>query len=97
MAIDVRAHRDVPEAGVVAGSTAQGRPGERVTLPRSSLRRSTCTLRVMHWQLRTRALATDRPIVVGILNVTPDSFSDGGRFTGLDASLAQADALLEAV
>ena len=34
------------------------------------------------------------PILVGILNVTPDSFSDGGRFTGADAALAHADALL---
>lgn len=31
-----------------------------------------------------------RTQVMGILNVTPDSFSDGGRFTGLDAALAQA-------
>jgi len=31
-----------------------------------------------------------RPRVMGILNVTPDSFSDGGRFDGLDAALAQA-------
>ena len=34
------------------------------------------------------------PVLVGILNVTPDSFSDGGRFAGLDAALAHADALL---
>jgi dihydropteroate synthase len=33
---------------------------------------------------------------MGILNVTPDSFSDGGRFQGRDAALAQAEALLEA-
>src|SRR5262249_58633131 len=31
-----------------------------------------------------------RAIVMGILNVTPDSFSDGGRFVNLDAALAQA-------
>lgn len=31
-----------------------------------------------------------RPLVMGILNVTPDSFSDGGKFNGLDAALAQA-------
>lgn len=30
------------------------------------------------------------PVVMGVLNVTPDSFSDGGRFTGIDAALAQA-------
>ena len=30
------------------------------------------------------------PAVMGVLNVTPDSFSDGGRFAGRDAALAQA-------
>jgi dihydropteroate synthase len=33
---------------------------------------------------------------VGILNVTPDSFSDGGRFAAPEAALAQARALVEA-
>jgi dihydropteroate synthase len=36
-----------------------------------------------------------RPRVMGILNVTPDSFSDGGRFVGLDAALAQARRMAE--
>jgi len=31
-----------------------------------------------------------RPVVMGILNVTPDSFSDGGRFLAADAAVAQA-------
>ncbi len=31
-----------------------------------------------------------RALVVGILNVTPDSFSDGGRYVDLDAAVAQA-------
>jgi len=34
-------------------------------------------------------------IVMGILNVTPDSFSDGGKFTNLDACIAQANRMLE--
>jgi dihydropteroate synthase len=34
------------------------------------------------------------PQVMGILNVTPDSFSDGGRFVARDAALAQARALV---
>ena len=34
-----------------------------------------------------------RPVVMGILNLTPDSFSDGGRFQSLDAALAQAKKL----
>lgn len=36
-----------------------------------------------------------RPLLMGILNVTPDSFSDGGRFNQLDAALAQAEQLLK--
>ena len=38
-------------------------------------------------------LALDRPRLMGILNVTPDSFSDGGRFLGAEAALAQARAM----
>lgn len=35
-----------------------------------------------------------RTLVMGILNVTPDSFSDGGLFTGAEAAIAQAERLL---
>lgn len=38
-------------------------------------------------------VAMERPSVMGILNVTPDSFSDGGRFVGAEAALAQARAM----
>lgn len=41
-------------------------------------------------------LSMDRPQIMGILNVTPDSFSDGGRFLAPDAALAQARAMVEA-
>ena len=37
----------------------------------------------------------ERTLVMGILNVTPDSFSDGGRFVDLDQALAQARAMVE--
>ena len=40
------------------------------------------------------ALGT-RPLVMGILNLTPDSFSDGGRFERLEAARAQAKKLVE--
>ncbi len=39
-------------------------------------------------------LPLDRPIVVGILNVTPDSFSDGGRWLDPGHALAHAEALV---
>jgi dihydropteroate synthase len=38
-------------------------------------------------------LEFDVPAVMGILNVTPDSFSDGGRFVGRDAAVRQAEAM----
>lgn len=42
-----------------------------------------------------RALVLDRPRVAGIVNVTPDSFSDGGRHDTLDAAYAHALRLVE--
>lgn len=42
-----------------------------------------------------RVISLDRPVVFGIVNVTPDSFSDGGRFLALDAAIAHAERLLE--
>jgi dihydropteroate synthase len=46
---------------------------------------------------RLQALLPDlgrKTLVMGILNVTPDSFSDGGRFEGVEAARVQADALI---
>ncbi|RDY69826.1 dihydropteroate synthase [Lysobacter soli] len=42
-----------------------------------------------------RPLALDRPRVMGIVNVTPDSFSDGGAYDTLDAAVAHGLALAE--
>jgi dihydropteroate synthase len=41
------------------------------------------------------ALPLGRPLLMGVLNVTPDSFSDGGRFLGRDAAVAQARRMLD--
>ena len=49
----------------------------------------------MHWQLRERRITLDRPFVFGIVNVTPDSFSDGGLFFGAQAAVEQAERLLD--
>jgi len=43
----------------------------------------------------TRTLDLSYPNVMGILNVTPDSFSDGGRFNSLDTGLQQAEQMLK--
>ncbi|MGQ0524158.1 MAG: dihydropteroate synthase [Betaproteobacteria bacterium] len=42
----------------------------------------------------SRTLPLDRPLIMGIVNVTPDSFSDGGRFASVDSAIARAKALL---
>ena len=47
-------------------------------------------------QANNKTLDLSRPHVMGILNVTPDSFSDGGRFLALDNALAQAKRMIEA-
>jgi dihydropteroate synthase len=38
--------------------------------------------------------ANSRPLVMGILNVTPDSFSDGGRYQSLESALARAEQMI---
>jgi dihydropteroate synthase len=45
----------------------------------------------MQWRCAGRVLELDRPVVMGVLNVTPDSFSDGSRYLAPDAALAQAE------
>jgi len=42
-----------------------------------------------------RTLALDAAVVMGVLNVTPDSFSDGGHHAALDAALARAERIAE--
>lgn len=46
------------------------------------------------WQLRDRSIPLDRPLVMGIVNVTPDSFSDGGSYFACDAAVEHANELL---
>jgi dihydropteroate synthase len=46
------------------------------------------------WLTARGAIPLDSPVLMGILNVTPDSFSDGGRYAGPDAALARTEVLL---
>src|SRR5438094_4025448 len=48
------------------------------------------------WRHRTGEITLDRTRVMGILNVTPDSFSDGGRYFDPDAALRHGLELVEA-
>lgn len=47
------------------------------------------------WECCDRRLSFDRTLVMGILNVTPDSFSDGGKFLDPFAAVDRADQMLE--
>src|SRR5262245_21712353 len=40
-------------------------------------------------------LSLERPLVMGVVNVTPDSFSDGGSFLSPDAAVAHARRLID--
>ncbi|MFT7430990.1 MAG: dihydropteroate synthase, partial [Colwellia sp.] len=42
----------------------------------------------------THFLNIETPQVMGILNVTPDSFSDGGQFSRIDSALRQAEQMI---
>lgn len=44
----------------------------------------------MHWNCGKFRFDTSTPTIMGILNLTPDSFSDGGEFTDVDAALSHA-------
>ena len=45
------------------------------------------------WKIREGEIALDRPVVMGIVNVTPDSFSDGGRHQTTERAVAHAERL----
>lgn len=48
------------------------------------------------WRCRDREIRIGaRPLVMGILNVTPDSFSDGGRYEGIEAAVRRGVAMVD--
>lgn len=49
----------------------------------------------MHWQTSRFSIDLSRPKVMGIVNVTPDSFSDGGQHASAKAALAHCDKLVK--
>src|SRR5215475_14115051 len=52
------------------------------------------TASTTHASALARLLALQRPLVMGILNVTPDSFSDGGAFLAPDAAVAHVERMI---
>ncbi|MCP3848920.1 MAG: dihydropteroate synthase [Gammaproteobacteria bacterium] len=57
------------------------------------IKNSASSLLPFQLQCADKMLTFDAPVVMGILNVTPDSFSDGGLFTNLDNALRQAETM----
>ena len=49
---------------------------------------------IMFWQTSRRKFDLTRPLIMAILNVTPDSFSDGGEFLSPNDALKQAEKLV---
>ena len=50
---------------------------------------------IRQWKLARRSLPYgERTLVMGVLNVTPDSFSDGGQFLSLDQAVAHAEQMI---
>jgi dihydropteroate synthase len=47
------------------------------------------------WTVRGFDVRVDRPLILGVLNLTPDSFSDGGNYADTGAALAHAQRLVD--
>lgn len=71
-------------AAAEAGSGARTTPAPRLVVPEPTA-----------WRLPGRTLDVGVPRVMGIVNLTPDSFSDGGDLPTLEAALARAAAMVE--
>ena len=50
---------------------------------------------LMEWKTSRRIIALETPLVMGILNATPDSFSDGGRFLSPGAAVERVAAMID--
>lgn len=48
----------------------------------------------MIWKVKSKILTFERPLLMGILNLTPDSFSDGGQFMSQDKALRHAEQMI---
>lgn len=49
----------------------------------------------MHWQTTHYSVDLSQPKIMGIVNLTPDSFSDGGQITGVEQAIRHAEQLLQ--
>jgi dihydropteroate synthase len=77
---------------MLAEDAAFGGPGRgdaRTPPPRFSVPRREV------WKIGNREMDLSRPRVMGILNLTPDSFSDGGELSSLETALSRARSMVE--
>jgi dihydropteroate synthase len=92
------AHDDCDQTDLRAGIAERRSAHARLTPsnPASALDLESCRMRpVFQWNLGTRSLELGkRTLIMGIVNVTPDSFSDGGQFVDRDKAIEHAERLL---
>jgi dihydropteroate synthase len=49
----------------------------------------------MYWQIRDRQLSFEKTLIMGVLNITPDSFSDGGKFLAAKDALKRSEQMID--
>lgn len=64
-------------------------------MPTSTMSKTSKLTATMSLSSNGKTLHLDRPQVMGILNVTPDSFSDGGKFNSIENALVQAASMIQ--
>ena len=91
-------HPDVPLSGEIPGQVPQKMIRDLLQVPDEVWRAMMMgTMRgLATWSLRTRKLSLGaRTLVMGVVNITPDSFSDGGLFLDPETAVAHALMLLD--
>lgn len=74
-------HRSGARDHIPTHLVAQSIPGSRFPIPD-------------RWRTRSRVLDLSRPFVIGVLNITPDSFSDGGLFDSPRAAIEHVERMI---
>ena len=52
-------------------------------------------MREYHWSDGKRLIVGKKTLIMGILNITPDSFSDGGKWNSIDAALRHMEEMVQ--
>src|SRR5690242_17412984 len=79
-------------------ATSKSQRVPRMGIPHSNLQHATMrsVRKLFYWKLKQREIKLgERTALLGVLNLTPDSFSDGGRYSDPDRAYARAIELEE--